>query len=118
MRKCIDEAIVQKRMKSRLLSNKIFKVLFLLATLFGLAFLAVLIYRVFDQGIAWIDWNFLTGRQSNDPDRAGIMGAILGTSWLMLVVIPVTIFVGVGTAIYIELYAKKGKFQKDRKSVV
>ena len=37
------------------------------------------------------------------------MGAILGTFWLMLVVAPVTMFLGVGTAIYLELYAKKGR---------
>lgn len=109
--KYIDEAVVQKRMKARLRHNKILKQVFLLATLFGLVVLAVLIYRVVDQGIAWIDWDFLTGRQSNDPERAGIMGAILGTSWMMLVVIPVTLFIGVGSAIYLELYAKKGKFQ-------
>src|SRR5690606_18866445 len=46
-----------------------------------------------------------------DPERAGIMGAILGTLWVMIVVIAVTMIVGVGTAIYLELYAKKGKFQ-------
>lgn len=39
------------------------------------------------------------------------MGAILGTAWLMVVVIPVTMVIGVGTAIYLELYAKKGKLQ-------
>lgn len=109
--KYIDEIVVQKRMKTRVRNNKMLKVLFFLATLFGLAVLAVLIYRVFSEGIAWLNWDFLTGRQSTDPDRAGIMGAILGTSWLMLVVIPVTIFIGVGTAIYLELYAKRGKFQ-------
>lgn len=109
--KYIDETVVQKRMKARVRNNNLLKFVFLLATLFGLAVLAVLIYRVFSEGIAWLNWDFLTGRQSTDPDRAGIMGAILGTSWLMLVVIPVTIFIGVGTAIYLELYAKRGKFQ-------
>ena len=39
------------------------------------------------------------------------MGAILGTFWLMLVVAPVTMFLGVGTAVYLELYAKKGRLQ-------
>lgn len=109
--KYIDETVVQKRMKARVRNNNLLKFVFLLATLFGLAVLTVLIYRVFSEGIAWLNWDFLTGRQSTDPDRAGIMGAILGTSWLMLVVIPVTIFIGVGTAIYLELYAKRGKFQ-------
>src|SRR5690625_7468747 len=39
------------------------------------------------------------------------MGSILGTFWLMVVVGPVSMFFGVGTAIYLELYLKKGKLQ-------
>ena len=73
--------------------------------------LAVLIYRVVSQGIGWINLDFLTGKLSTQPERAGIMGAILGTFWFMLVVAPVTMFLGVGTAIYLELYAKKGRIQ-------
>ncbi|WP_405097791.1 phosphate ABC transporter permease PstA [Oceanobacillus sp. FSL H7-0719] len=109
--KLIDETIVQKRMKSRIRNNNILKLVFFLSTLFGLAVLAILIYRVLEQGLTWINWDFLTGRQSTRPERAGIMGAILGTMWLMVVVIPVTLFIGVATAIYLELYAKRGKFQ-------
>ncbi|MHA6250543.1 phosphate ABC transporter permease PstA [Oceanobacillus sp. CAU 1775] len=109
--KYIDETIVHKRMNARVRNNKIFKSIFLLATLFGLVVLAILIYRVLEQGIAWINWDFLTSHQSYLPERAGIMGAILGTSWLMLVVIPVTMIIGIGTAVYLELYAKRGKFQ-------
>ena len=109
--KYVDEAVVEKRMRARIRNNSILKYIFLLSTLFGLVVLAVLLVRVFSQGIAWLNWDFITGRLSTDPDRAGIMGAILGTSWLMLVVIPVTLFIGVGTAIYLELYAKPGRFQ-------
>ncbi|MCL7748138.1 phosphate ABC transporter permease PstA [Halalkalibacter alkaliphilus] len=107
--KYIDTALVQKRMNSRLLLNTFAKTVFLLSTLFGLVVLAVLIFRVASGGLGWINMDFLTGRLSTHADRAGIMGAILGTLWLMLVVAPVTMFVGVGTAIYLECYAKKGR---------
>lgn len=100
-----------KRTKFRLALNVFSKYTFLLATLFGLLVLAVLVYRVVTDGIGWLNGNFLTGKLSTQPERAGIMGAILGTFWLMLVVTPVTMFLGVGTAIYLELYAKKGKIQ-------
>ena len=109
--KYIDQKMVQKRMNSRLLKNNLLKHVFLAATLIGLIVLTILIFRVVTQGAAWIDWNFLTGKLSTFPERAGIMGAILGTSYLMLIVIPVTLIIGVGTAIYLELYTKKGKFQ-------
>lgn len=102
---------VTRRTNFRLLLNSVSKYVFLLATLFGLIVLSILIYRVVSDGIGWINFDFLTGKLSTQPERAGIMGAILGTFWLMLVVTPVTMFLGVGTAIYLELYAKKGFLQ-------
>lgn len=109
--KHIDTTQVQKNMTTRLFTNNLVKTLFLLATLFGLVVLVILIYRVVVQSLGWIDLGFLTNKLSTDPERAGIMGAILGTLWLMVVVAPVTMFLGVGTAIYLEEYAKKGKLQ-------
>lgn len=104
-------AQLQKKLDSRLFKNRFAKNIFFLSTLVGLVVLAILIYRVFSQSIGWIDLNFLTNKLSTVPERAGILGAITGTFWLMLVVAPVTFILGVGTAIYLEEYAKKGKFQ-------
>ncbi|KAA0549407.1 phosphate ABC transporter permease PstA [Bacillus sp. BGMRC 2118] len=109
--KYVDQALVEKKMNSRLFTNSFAKLLFLLSTLFGIIILAILFYRVVTQGAAWIDFSFLTNKLSTNPDRAGIMGAILGTLWLMVVVAPVTMFLGIGTAIYLEEYARKGKLQ-------
>ena len=109
--KHVDTTLVQKNMDSRRFKNRIAKRLFFLATLFGLVVLAILLIRVFYQGIGWINLDFITSKQSTIPDKAGIMGAILGTFWLMVVVGPVTMFVGVGTSIYLELYLKKGRLQ-------
>lgn len=107
MRQPVPIVSLQQKMKSRLLLNKLATALFFLATMFGLIVLAVLLVRVFSEGISWINVEFLTGKLSTNPNKAGIMGAILGTLWLMLVVIPITIFLGVGTAIYLEVYAKE-----------
>ncbi|MFD1852041.1 phosphate ABC transporter permease PstA [Oceanobacillus bengalensis] len=107
----LDTLKLTSRMNARVRKNAIWKSIFFLSTLFGLIVLAVLIIRVLTQGAGWIDINFLTGRLSTDAERAGIMGALLGTVWVMLVVIPVTLIIGVGTAVYLELYAKRGKFQ-------
>lgn len=90
--------------------DKAMKNLFLLATLFALLVLAILIYQIVTQGIGWLDWKFLTGKLSLNPDRAGILGVIVGTVLLMLVVGPVTMLLGVSTAIYLEEYAQKSKF--------
>ncbi|ART77286.1 phosphate ABC transporter permease PstA [Sutcliffiella horikoshii] len=110
--KYVDAAQVQKKMNSRLTVNNIAKSLFLAATLIGLVVLVILFYRVISQSMGWIDLQFITNKLSTMADRAGIMGAIMGTLWLMLVVAPITLFLGVGTAIYLEEYAKKGRLQR------
>ncbi len=107
----VNERKITRRMNIRILRNDISKYIFLLSTLFGLAVLSILIYRIFSEGVGSFNLDFLTGKLSTQPERAGIMGAILGTAWLMFVVAPVTMFLGVGTAIYLELYAKKGFLQ-------
>ncbi|WP_339146896.1 MULTISPECIES: phosphate ABC transporter permease PstA [unclassified Sutcliffiella] len=110
--KYVDAAQVQKKMNTRLSINKLAKSLFLAATLIGLVVLVILFYRVISQSMGWIDLQFITSKLSTMADRAGIMGAIMGTVWLMLVVAPLTMFLGVGTAIYLEEYAKKGRLQR------
>lgn len=109
--KYVDVEQVQKKMNSRLFTNSLAKTIFFLSTIFGLIVLVVLFYRVISQSLGWIDMDFLTNKLSTDAEKAGIMGAILGTLWLMVVVAPVTMLLGVGTAIYLEEYAKKGKLQ-------
>jgi len=107
--KYVDSNQVHKKMGSRLLANNLAKSLFFIATMFGLVILVVLLYRVLSAGLPWINMDFLTNRLSTDPERAGIWGAIMGTFWLMLVVAPVTMILGIGTAIYLEEYATKGR---------
>jgi phosphate transport system permease protein len=107
--KYVDSTQVQKKMGTRLLANNLAKTLFFLSTLFGLIVLVVLIYRVLKDGLPWINIDFLMNRLSTDPERAGIWGAITGTFWLMVVVAPVTMILGIGTAIYLEEYAAKGR---------
>ncbi|MDN5351179.1 MAG: phosphate transport system permease protein [Clostridiales bacterium] len=103
--------IDSNRTKRRILLNVLAERLFSLSTLFALIVLGILLYRVGEQGIGWINLHFLTGRLSINPDKAGIYGAIIGTVGLMVIVIPVTLGLGVATAIYLEEYATKGKIQ-------
>ncbi len=105
-------AQVQKKLNNRVATNNVAKTIFFLSTLFGLVVLVILFYRVISQSLGWIDIPFLTNKLSTVAENAGIMGAILGTVWLMLVVAPITLFLGVGTAIYLEEYAKKGRLQQ------
>lgn len=109
--KYIDPNIVQKRMITRIFINKLIKYLFLASTLFGLIVLAILIYRVSVDSIGWLNFDFLLNKLSTNAERAGIKGAIFGTLWLMFIVGPVSLFLGVSTAIYLEEYVKPGHLQ-------
>lgn len=105
------EAIrIKKRLERRVLINKLAKNLFLMAVLFGLFVLFILFLRVLTQSWGWLDLQFLTSKLSTDPEKAGILGPLLGTAWLLVVIAPLTLVLGVGTAIYLEEYAPKGRF--------
>ncbi|MEL3956594.1 phosphate ABC transporter permease PstA [Caldifermentibacillus hisashii] len=108
--KLIDQEQVIRRMKPRLFRNTFFKYLFLLATGLCLIVLAVLFGRIFIQGLPYLDWQFMNSLPSRKPEEAGIYTALNGTIWLMVVVVPVTMILGVGAAIYLEEYAKKNRF--------
>ncbi|WP_312093172.1 phosphate ABC transporter permease PstA [Niallia sp.] len=108
--KLVNHSDVIKRMKPRLMKNVIMRALFFSATLFGLVILGILFYRVLTQGIGYLDFQFLTSLPSRKPENAGVYTALIGTVWLMAVVAPVALLIGVGTAIYLEEYASKNKF--------
>ncbi|WP_102274558.1 phosphate ABC transporter permease PstA [Cytobacillus massiliigabonensis] len=110
--KLIDHTKVLKHMKPRIVSNILFRLLFMAATTFGLLILGILLYRVITQGIGYLDFQFLQNLPSRKPEQAGVKTALIGTIWLMGVVAPVTFLLGVGTAIYLEEYAKKSRFTR------
>lgn len=106
----IDKDAVRNTTGKRLTKNQIFKWVFFLATLFGVFVLATLLFRIVTQGVGYLDWGFLTSFASRFPEEAGIKAAIIGSLWLMAVTAPVSLILGVGTAIYLEEYAKKNKW--------
>ncbi|WP_186306609.1 phosphate ABC transporter permease PstA [Siminovitchia fortis] len=103
---------IAKRTGFRLMKNRLSKWLFMLAASVGLLVLGILIYRIFSQGYSYLDLDFFTSFASRRPEEAGIKAAIFGTIWLMAITGPVSIVLGVGCAIYLELYAKKSRFTR------
>ncbi len=103
--------LARRRLKRRILLNAVIRKVFLLSTGFVFLLLAVLLFRIVEQGIGWLDLPFLTGKLSINPEKAGIYGVILGSLLLMLVVIPVTVILGVATAVYLEEYAPRGRLR-------
>ncbi|ALX48093.1 phosphate ABC transporter permease PstA [Lentibacillus amyloliquefaciens] len=108
----VDKQIVQNKMNKRIISNQIMRQLFFLAAAFGIVVLVVLLYRIFSEGIPYLDWSFFTNFASRFPEEAGIKAAIAGSLWLMAVTAPISLMLGVGTAIYLEEYAKENMFTR------
>lgn len=86
------------------------RVVFLLATLLGVAALGILLYRILSDGLGWLDWQFISSFASRFPEKAGILSALFGSLWIIGITAPVAFILGIGTALYLEEYAKKGWF--------
>lgn len=108
--KYLNDTAVMKRMNLRLKMNKVWKAIFIVATTFALITLLILLIRIFSQGLSHLNLNFLSNFASRVPEKAGIKAALIGSLWLMAVVAPVSILLGVSSAIYLEEYAKKNRF--------
>lgn len=105
-------SLEEKHINRRKRMNNTFHALFLASTLIGVVALALLIYQILSQGLSWLDWDFLTRNSSRRPERAGIYTALIGTLWLMAITAPLTLLIGVSTAIYLEEYSKDTKLSR------
>ena len=108
--KQMNREVVTNKMNRRLKMNTLAKWIFFGITLLILCILVILLVRIFSQGMAYFDWHFLTNFASRRAENAGILGPLVGSLMLMVVVIPIASILGIGTAIYLEEYAKKNWF--------
>jgi len=108
-KKYIDPIKAEKRIKLRNRRNKTAEIFFSMIIIFIIFILGLLLYETISTSIGWLDVDFLLGRLSIRPEKAGIKSVIIGSALLMVVVAPVTLAAGVATAIFLEEYAKKGR---------
>ena len=79
--------------------------------------------RVSDQDIAWIETleardqiglhfntRLFTNADSRDPEVAGILGAVMGSLFALLVCFTIAFPLGVGAAVYLEEFAPKNRW--------
>ncbi|MDW7727393.1 MAG: phosphate ABC transporter permease PstA [Candidatus Methanoperedens sp.] len=84
-----------------------FELLCLSATLIALVLLALLLWDAWDKGADWLSIKFLTSFPSRFPEEAGIKSALMGSIWLMVLTAIMSIPMGIGSAVYLEEYARK-----------
>lgn len=56
-----------------------------------------------------INWPFVVSGDSREPELAGILGALVGSAFTMLVTLALCLPLGVGAAVYLEEFAPKNR---------
>ena len=107
-----DGNAVRLRDVSRHFGDKLFAGFGILATLLGLVALGALIYDVLHDGAARLSWQFLTSYPSRRPAEAGILAALVGSFYVILLTAAIAIPIGVAAAVYLEEYGRRGRLSR------
>jgi len=95
--------------KNKRMSDKIIYVLICISAAVSVFLLAGIIYYVFMKGIRSVNWNFLTTVTSARNGTTGIAGNIVNTLYIIIITLLIATPVGIGSAIYLNEYAKPGR---------
>ena len=95
--------------KKRKTSDTVLYFTIYLAAFFSVALLIGIIGYVFAKGISVVNWNFLTTVTSSLKGTVGIAGNIVNTLYIIVLTLFIATPVGIGSAIYLNEYAKPGK---------
>ncbi len=93
----------------RYLADRAFAALGLLGLLAALAALAALLLDVLLDGAPRLSWQFLTSYPSRFAASAGILPAIIGTFYVIVLTALMAVPVGVAAAVYLEEYGAQGR---------
>lgn len=95
--------------KKKKVYDVVLSVLIYLSAAFAVLLLIGILCYVFWKGISVIDWQFLTTQPSTIAGTFGIAGNILNTLYVVFITILISTPIGVGSAIYLNEYAKPGR---------
>ena len=85
----------------------IFNIAGIVCTLIGILTLGALLIDLLMDGLARLNWGFLTSYPSRFAERAGILSSWVGTLLVMVVTAFTAVPIGVAAGVYLEEYARK-----------
>lgn len=100
------KSIYQKRTR---IGDNILKALIYLAAGVAIALLVGIMGYVFVRGLPQVSWQFLSTVQSSLKGTFGILGNIINTIYIIVITLIIAAPIGIGSAIYLNEYAKPGK---------
>ncbi|MEM1291261.1 MAG: phosphate ABC transporter permease PstA [Cyanobacteria bacterium P01_H01_bin.162] len=106
------EAKFQPNLTGRYRLDAVFKKATIAATTIAIAVLAWLMFDVLISGVGSLDWSFLTSFPSRRPEQAGILSALVGTGWVMLLVAVFSFPIGVGSGLFLEEFSDDNWFAR------
>lgn len=89
--------------------QRAFQAICVLALVLPLLLLVFLFGTTLIDGWPRLDWQFLTGFPSRKAEVAGILPALVGSAYLMVLTAVMAVPIGVGAAIYLEEYARPSR---------
>lgn len=90
-------------------SDSIIKFFIYVSSAFSVVLLAGIIGYVFFKGIGSVNWQFLTTVTSVLNKTVGIAGNIVNTLYIIVITLLIAAPIGIGSAIYLNEYAKPGR---------
>ncbi len=108
MHKLLSNDISIMAKKSRVKDSAL-KVLIYFCSLLTMAILFVILFYVLVNGIPQLNWEFLTTAPSALNHTVGVLPSIINTLYMVGITLLIATPIGIGAAIYLNEYAKKGK---------
>ena len=100
------KSICQKRTR---IGDNILKALIYLAAGVAIALLVGIMGYVFVRGLPQVSWQLLSTVQSSLKGTFGILGNIINTIYIIVITLIIAAPIGIGSAIYLNEYARPGK---------
>jgi phosphate transport system permease protein len=106
----VRAAAIGQRPRGDKIRGTAFYVLLLVSVSVGFILLFTLVGDVIQKGVGYLDPTLFSEPSSSDPNKAGARPAIIGTIYMMILLLVFVVPIGVGTAIYLEEYADRQRW--------
>jgi phosphate transport system permease protein len=98
--------------RRRRLGDQLLQASGLFVMVIALGALAALLFDVLVDGASRISWQFLTSLPSRRASQAGLATALVGSIYVILLTAIIAVPIGIGAAIYLEEYGKRGRMAR------
>lgn len=96
--------------KKNQLKDNLFRAFGIFSTLIGIVLLSIFIGSILKIGLSKISWDFITGLPSRFAGEAGILTALTGSLWIMILSAVFSLPIGIGAAIFLEEFASEDRW--------